>query len=51
MMSCVANRFHLVQVYAVWILAAQVIWVAAFSLFVGLYAPLLVKPRVDGRYG
>lgn len=36
---------------AVWILAAQGIWVVAFALFVWLYAPMLVKPRVDGRYG
>lgn len=36
---------------AVWILASQGIWVVAFALFVWLYAPMLVKPRVDGRYG
>ncbi|MFN3786443.1 MAG: NnrS family protein, partial [Thiothrix sp.] len=39
------------QFYAFWILAAQLIWIAAFVLFVWLYAPMLIKPRVDGRYG
>lgn len=37
--------------YALWILMAQFIWIVAFTLFVWLYAPMLVKPRVDGRYG
>ncbi len=39
------------QFYALWILMAQFIWIAAFALFVWLYAPMLIKPRVDGRYG
>ena len=39
------------QFYPVWILSAQFLWMMAFMLFVWLYAPMLVKPRVDGRYG
>ncbi|MBO0611475.1 NnrS family protein [Thiothrix fructosivorans] len=37
--------------HAVWILAAQLLWIAAFSLFVWQYLPMLVKPRIDGKYG
>lgn len=39
------------QFHAVWILAAQLLWIAAFALFVWKYAPMLLKPRVDGQYG
>jgi uncharacterized protein involved in response to NO len=39
------------QFYALWILMAQFIWIVAFALFVWMYAPMLIKPRVDGRYG
>lgn len=39
------------QFYALWILTAQFIWIVAFALFVWLYAPMLIKPREDGRYG
>ena len=39
------------QFYALWILMAQFIWIVAFALFVWLYAPMLIKPRMDGRYG
>lgn len=37
--------------YSDWILASQGLWVAAFALFVFRFAAMLVKPRVDGRYG
>ena len=33
------------------ILISQSLWIVAFMLFLLIYAPLLVKPRVDGRYG
>lgn len=39
------------QFHAVWILAAQLLWIAAFALFVWKYAPMLLRPRVDGQYG
>lgn len=39
------------QFHAVWILAAQLLWIAAFVLFVWKYAPMLLRPRVDGQYG
>ena len=33
------------------VFASQLLWIAAFLPFFLLYAPLLIKPRVDGRYG
>jgi uncharacterized protein involved in response to NO len=33
------------------ILLAQLLWIAAFAPFAFIYAPMLVKPRVDGAYG
>jgi uncharacterized protein involved in response to NO len=39
------------QAHTVWIVLAQVLWIAAFSLFLWIYAPMLIKARVDGRYG
>ncbi len=37
--------------YATTVLAAQVLWVAAFAVFVVVYAPILVMARVDGKPG
>ena len=37
--------------YMLWIAVSQLLWIAAFALFVFVYAPILIKPRVDGRYG
>jgi uncharacterized protein involved in response to NO len=37
--------------YSLWIGASQILWALAFGLFCWLYAPMLVKPRVDGRFG
>ena len=33
------------------ILLAALLWTAAFALFVGIYAPILLAPRVDGKPG
>ncbi len=33
------------------VLISQLLWIAAFVSFLLIYAPLLIKPRVDGRYG
>ena len=30
---------------------SQVLWIAAFSIFFIVYAPMLIKARADGRYG
>lgn len=37
--------------YQIWILAAQITWVVAFAVLLWIYAPMLIKARVDGRYG
>ena len=34
--------------YAMWIMFSQLLWMAAFAGFVLVYAPMLVKGRVDG---
>ena len=37
--------------YAVGLFAAGVLWVLAFAVFLVAYAPILFRPRVDGRPG
>lgn len=37
--------------YTLWIGLSQVLWIMAFVLFLLVYSPILLKPRVDGRYG
>jgi uncharacterized protein involved in response to NO len=39
------------QLYAVWIGVSQLLWIAAFSLLLVVYAPMLLRARVDGRDG
>jgi uncharacterized protein involved in response to NO len=38
-------------VYAQSMTAAGLLWMAAFGLFVVVYAPMLLRPRVDGKPG
>ena len=37
--------------YLLWLGIAQAAWLIAFALFVWVYAPILVKPRIDGMPG
>jgi len=37
--------------YSILMYAATLSWLAAFSLFIFVYAPILVSPRVDGQEG
>lgn len=37
--------------YMRWVEVSGVIWILAFITFTAVYAPILMKPRVDGRYG
>ena len=37
--------------YSLWVGLSQGLWILAFAAFSWAYGPLLVKPRVDGRYG
>lgn len=36
---------------ASWIAGSQILWILAFSLFVFVYAPMLIRARIDGRRG
>lgn len=37
--------------YGHWLIGSGFLWVLAFGLFLWVYAPLLVRPRIDGRPG
>ena len=37
--------------YREWLLASGLCWIAAFALFTGIYGPMLVARRVDGKPG
>jgi uncharacterized protein involved in response to NO len=39
------------EYYLAWLLISGVLWVVGFGIFLGVYAPILCKPRVDGAYG
>lgn len=37
--------------YLVWIGISQAFWIAGFAIFTLIYWPILIKARVDGRFG
>ncbi len=37
--------------YVIWVAISQILWIAAFLIFIFTYWPMLVKPRVDGQFG
>ncbi len=37
--------------YQAWMLASGACWVGAFGLFIAVYAPMLIAPRIDGKPG
>lgn len=37
--------------YAKWIMFSQLLWITSFAGFVLIYAPMLIRGRVDGKYG
>lgn len=37
--------------YVIWVAASQILWIAAFLIFIVTYFPMLVKPRIDGQFG
>jgi len=39
------------DLYVYWIGISQVLWMTAFIIFIYLFAPMLLSPRVDGRDG
>ncbi|PID49197.1 MAG: NnrS family protein [Proteobacteria bacterium] len=34
-----------------WVMLSQLLWIAAFILFVAIYLPMLSQARIDGQYG
>ena len=36
-----------VSLYTQWIVASQIIWIAAFGIFASAVTPILIKPRID----
>lgn len=39
------------QAYTSWVLVAAILWILSFAIFVVIYTPILLKPRVDGMFG
>ncbi len=39
------------QFYTGWVLVAAILWTSSFAIFVWIYTPILLKPRVDGMFG
>ena len=37
--------------YLLWVGLSQMLWIAAFALFLYRYIPILTRPRIDGRPG
>ncbi|MDH5435711.1 MAG: NnrS family protein, partial [Gammaproteobacteria bacterium] len=37
--------------YTLWIGISQVLWTISFAMFLFIYTPVCMKPRIDGRYG
>lgn len=37
--------------YSSWVVISALLWIAGFTIFLVVYAPILCKPRVDGTYG
>ena len=37
--------------YMVWVGLSQMFWIISFSMFLYVYFPMLIRPRMDGRYG
>ena len=37
--------------YLLWVAISQILWIAAFLIFLISYLPMLVNPRVDGQFG
>jgi uncharacterized protein involved in response to NO len=40
-----------VMSYVATVMVAGTLWIAAFALYLAVYAPILMRPRVDGRPG
>jgi uncharacterized protein involved in response to NO len=50
-LSRVILPIFLLNYYVYLIALSQVLWIAAFIIFIAVNFPLLIKPRVDGAAG
>ncbi|MES0328479.1 MAG: NnrS family protein [Gammaproteobacteria bacterium] len=39
------------ELYNMWIVISQILWIAGFGIFLILFAAMLIKPRIDGQPG
>lgn len=39
------------QLYANWMMVASLLWILSFAIFVIIYTPILLEPRIDGTFG
>ena len=39
------------QLYPIWLILAAILWLVSFTIFVLIYTPILIKPRMDGLLG
>jgi len=39
------------QYYTGWVMVSGLFWMVGFAAFVAIYAPILLRPRVDGMFG
>ncbi|MDH5612517.1 MAG: NnrS family protein [Gammaproteobacteria bacterium] len=39
------------ELYRIWVATSQVLWIGGFVLFLILFIPMLIKPRIDGQPG
>ena len=39
------------NLYVIWVVTSQILWITAFMIFVIIYAKMLINPRVDGQPG
>lgn len=37
--------------YLLWVGISQLLWIVAFTVFLYIYTPILIRPRPDGKYG
>lgn len=39
------------QFYNIWVFVSAIFWILSFSIYLFIYLPILLKPRVDGLFG
>lgn len=39
------------ELYSSWVALASILWIFSFTIFLLIYTPILLKPRLDGTFG